>query len=254
MHSRKIILSVLILGSALFFSSCRQADAEALRKVVKERQMADAKYVGSQTCALCHEKESRAFSSTVHGKGAISIKGVMVEGCEMCHGPGSLHVEAGGGRGKQILNPNDDPAYCYACHVDKKEEFALPHHHPVPEGHMSCTDCHDPHGETVKPWSAASIGDANEKCFSCHKEYRGPFTYEHQALRKGCFGCHKVHGSVNDKMLAEKDSKLCIRCHATAATSSSHSTGAFRLSRGTCFSGECHTEVHGSNFDEHLRY
>lgn len=255
MHCKKIFLAILMLAALPLFSSCREMDVEALQKVLKDHQMTGAKYVGSQTCAMCHEKEVKNFKLAAHERVAIPMEGIKVEGCEMCHGPGSLHAENGGGKGNKIINPGKNPEMCFACHMEKKAEFSLPHHHPVLEGHMSCTDCHDPHGANARPWSATSMGDVNEKCFKCHKQQRGPFAIEHLALREGCQTCHKVHGSINDKMLTSRDSTLCLRCHSQAnypnIGGASHTTD---LPRGACFSGGCHVAVHGSNFDKHLRY
>jgi hypothetical protein len=63
-------------------------------------------------------------------------------GCESCHGPGSLHAKAGGGR-DNIVNPNSSPETCFQCHLDKRGEFSLRNAHPVLSGKMSCSDCHD---------------------------------------------------------------------------------------------------------------
>lgn len=215
---------------------------------------AKPEYVGMEECSTCHEKEVEAFKRSTHAR--INLEGELkAQGCEMCHGPGSLHVEAGGGRGVHILNPKKDPSACFACHTDKKFQFNLPFKHPVLEGKMSCADCHSPHGEEVRPWSATSMEDVNEACFKCHKDQRGPFVWEHEALREGCTTCHQVHGSVNDKMLVARDSNLCLRCHTQAnfPMMGKRSHASF-LAQGTCFSGGCHTAVHGSNFDDHLRY
>ena len=250
-HRKKIILAVFLLSSLGLFASCRDVDIEALKKVLESHKMEGAKYVGSEVCAACHEKQTKEFKRSTHERIAIPMEGVKVEGCEMCHGPGSLHAENGGGKGNKIINPGKNPEMCFACHMEKKTEFSLPYHHPVLEGHMSCTDCHDPHGADVKPWTSTSLQDVNEKCFKCHKEQRGPFAYEHLALREGCTTCHKVHGSINDKMLVSRDVNLCVRCHSNAVILSEH---AGRMVQGTCFSGECHVAVHGSNFDKHLRY
>ncbi len=173
----------------------------------------------------------------------------------MCHGPGSLHVDQSGGK-DNIINPHKNPSICFSCHLDKKLEFRLPYHHPVLEGRMSCTDCHSAHGEEVKPWSATTLNDVNQACFKCHKDQRGPFVWEHEALREGCTTCHKVHGSIHEKMLVARDNNLCLRCHTqvnfpTVGLQSGHST---RMTQGTCFSAGCHTAPHGSNFDDHLRY
>ncbi len=244
------ILIVLILG--FFLTSCR--DVETIRKALQAHTIEGATYVGSETCQACHENEWKEFQLSTHQRIAIPWEGAKeVEGCEMCHGPGSLHVDAGDG--KHIINPKKDPEGCFTCHMDKKAEFRLPHHHPLNEGKVSCSDCHSAHGEEVRPWSATSLHDVNETCFKCHKAQRGPFVWEHEVLREGCTTCHKVHGSVNDKMLIARDSNLCLRCHTQFDYPNiSNTTHAARVPQGSCWSARCHTAPHGSNFDEHLRY
>lgn len=255
-----LVLIPGLLFSGLFFASCR-IDQEALEKALEVHTIEGAQYVGMETCAACHEKEVKEFELSTHSRISIPTKDFKVEGCEMCHGPGSLHVDAQSGEGtegkkdKLIINPKKDPSICFACHTDKKIEFTLPHRHPVLEGKMSCSDCHNAHGAEVRPWSATTMEDVNEACFKCHKEQRGPFTWEHEALREGCTSCHQVHGSINDKMLIARDSNLCLRCHTqTNFPNIGNSGHATRLNQGTCFSAKCHTAVHGSNFDDHLRY
>ena len=215
-----------------------------------------AEYVGTETCAACHAKQYQEFRHSTHSRISVPGESAYAQGCEMCHGPGSLHVEAGGGRGVGgIINPRKDPSTCFACHLDKKAEFRLPYHHPVLEGKMGCTDCHTPHAPEVRPWSATSLKDINEVCFRCHKDQRGPFVNEHEALREGCTTCHKVHGSIHEKMLLVRDANLCLRCHTQTNFPTIGGSGhSSRLNQGTCFSAGCHTAVHGSNFDEHLRY
>src|SRR3989338_6603744 len=112
-----------------------------------------ADYVGMETCAACHAKQYQEFKQSTHARIAIP-EGSVAQGCETCHGPGSLHAAAGGGRGVGgIINPRKDPSTCFECHLDKKAEFRLPNHHPVLEGKMSCADCHTPHEAEVRPWS-----------------------------------------------------------------------------------------------------
>jgi predicted CXXCH cytochrome family protein len=214
-----------------------------------------AEYVGAESCAGCHAKQAQEFKHSTHARIAVP-EGAHPQGCETCHGPGSLHVAAGGGRGVGgIINPRRDPSTCFACHLDKKAEFRLPFHHPVLEGKMSCADCHSAHGEEIRPWTATSLADINEACFRCHKEQRGPFAWEHEALREGCTTCHKIHGSIHDKMLLARDNTLCLRCHTQVNFPTIGKQGhGGRLPLGTCFSAGCHTAIHGSNFDDHLRY
>jgi predicted CXXCH cytochrome family protein len=250
-----MIVTVLIW---VFVSNLPAFGQEKLTLKREFPQIKDAEYVGSESCGACHEKEHKEFLKSTHSRISIASEDVKMQGCEMCHGPASKHVDASGGK-DNIINPKYHPETCFQCHMDKKAEFRLPNHHPVLEGKMSCTSCHSAHGEEARPWSSTTIQDVNEACFKCHKDQRGPFVFEHEVLREGCTTCHSVHGSLNEKMLIVRDSNLCLRCHTQSnfptIGKSNHGTGVNpRLMQGTCFSGGCHTAVHGSNFDEHLRY
>jgi predicted CXXCH cytochrome family protein len=238
-----------------YLSELAGPDAWADTAASDEGAAPKAEYVGAETCAGCHQQQFREFQQSTHAR--IAVPGeTHMQGCEMCHGPGSLHVEAGGGKGVGGMHSlKKDPQPCFACHTDKLAEFRLPHHHPVMEGKMSCADCHSPHGTDVRPWSATTLQDINEACFACHKDQRGPFVWEHEAVREGCTTCHKVHGSIHDKMLLARDNNLCLRCHTQVDFPTIGKSGhGSRLPQGTCFSAGCHTAVHGSNFDDHLRY
>lgn len=246
-------------GVALLIS-CATID----RVVVAPPMIPGASYVGMETCGTCHEQEVKDFKLTQHSRLQLrAAEGDEVEGlgCEACHGPGSLHVDAGGGKGKFILNPGQDPNACFQCHLDKNAEFSLQHHHPLKEGKMSCQTCHNPHGDDVHLPAGTSVARVNETCAQCHREQTRPRVFEHEALREGCTTCHNVHGSINPKLLTERDNNLCLKCHAQVAlpnTSGMTIIGKFDhtpfLARGTCYSAGCHTAVHGSDINSHLRY
>jgi predicted CXXCH cytochrome family protein len=80
-------------------------------------------------------------------------------------------------------------------------------------------------------------------------------------MREGCTTCHSPHGSINAKMLVERDNNLCLKCHAQVPGSNgalvigkiNHSALGF-ASRGTCWSAGCHSSVHGSNVSPKLHY
>ncbi len=218
-----------------------------------------ATYVGMDACVACHEDQGRTFKLSSHAR--LVQKGTENEpqGCETCHGPGSIHAENGGGKGNAIINPRKDPTVCFTCHRDKKMQFRLPNHHPVLEGKMSCSDCHELHGPDAKV-SLTSLEGPNDVCFKCHKDQQGPFVYEHPALRDGCQTCHNVHGSVNEKMLLARDFNLCLKCHAQSSISNTPNTtnigdhdhsNDFQRSEA-CWT--CHTRPHGSNFAPRLTY
>lgn len=218
-------------------------------------QIEDAQYIGSKTCAACHEKQAQEFTLTSHSR-VLAEKGkVLGGGCEACHGPGSSHADSQSK--KDIVRYS--PENCFSCHMEKRGEFLLQHHHPVPEGRMKCTDCHSPHKAELETMNTVSIQKSDQACFKCHKNLKGPYVFEHDPMREGCQTCHNPHGSVYDKMLIADQTNLCLRCHWEPAFNTAtgriggveHGThagdgGDYNIGRGQ----ECidhHRAPHGSN-------
>lgn len=251
---KKITVILLAMVFGFFWAlgvSVSQADQN---KVNGQLYLKKATYVGMDTCAQCHDKEYKEYKLSPHYRIFVKKDTAGAEGCETCHGPGSIHVDNGGGIGVGIINPKKDPEICFTCHTDKKMQFRLPYHHPVLEGKMSCTDCHDAHGIDVSPWTATSENGVNEVCFKCHTDKRGPYIWKHDALKDGCTVCHQVHGSVNDKMLIANDYNLCLRCHAVVTSPTFYGHSSSRWAEGTCWTAGCHPTIHGSNFSDHFKF
>lgn len=253
-----LISGIGIIVLSLTLAGCKTFESRGV--VVPPPGIAGAEFVGMDTCAMCHEKIAKDFEKTEHSRLVVSSAKIKGQACEACHGAGSLHADAQTKAEKKatIVNPRKKPEACFKCHLDKKAEFNLEYHHPVFEGKISCTDCHDPHSPGVRPGSDASLFDKNDLCAKCHKDQSRPFVYEHEALREGCTTCHNVHGSINPKMLKQRDANLCLRCHWQVQTAAANFTiGNFshssRIPRGACWSGGCHNAVHGSNYDDHLK-
>lgn len=246
-----------IAGAGLILISCSTVSRTAL---VIPPTVPGAEFVGMEACSTCHEDVTRDFKTADHARLMTKGPNSPIMGCEGCHGPGSKHVESGGAVGT-IVNPNRSSESCFQCHLDTKAQFNLPHSHPVLSGKMSCSDCHDPHKGSAHKGGGTQLASLNETCFQCHSQQRGPFVFEHQAVRDGCTSCHSPHGSPNQKMLIERNSTLCLKCHfqdqaGSPATSiriggGNHSTS--RLRSGTCWTAGCHEAVHGSNVSHHLR-
>ena len=245
-------------GAAILVNSCSSLTGT----VVAPPDIPGATYVGNKACYDCHTNINRMFPASAHGR--LHFEGAKLageSGCESCHGPGSKHIEAGGGRGKFIVNPGRDPAACFQCHLNIHAEFSFPQHHPVPEGRMNCVQCHDPHGGDIfKPARGLAMARLNQSCSECHREQTRPFVFDHEALREGCTVCHSPHGSMNRKLLVESDLNLCLKCHAQAqhgATGEIYiglTPHTLLLKQGACWSAGCHTAIHGSNMNPRMLY
>jgi predicted CXXCH cytochrome family protein len=85
-------------------------------------------------------------------------------------------------------------------------------HHPIKEGKMLCSDCHDSHGQTTGNLLEPTV---NLVCYKCHMEKQGPFVYEHPPVTESCSICHEPHGTVANSLL-HRD-RTTRRCGETSA-------------------------------------
>jgi DmsE family decaheme c-type cytochrome len=185
------------------------------------------------TCLGCHAETHPNFLRSPHAKANVS--------CVSCHTVHKAALETD-------LLKAAQPALCFQCHSDIKPAFDMPFHHKVNEGLLTCSDCHDPHG-TFGNNNIKSTADQNMICTKCHMETRGPFVYEHAAVKaEGCLGCHTPHGSQNARLLNMPNvNTLCNQCHSPVAAGTVHSMGAGSSEITACIS--CHTNIHGSNIN-----
>jgi predicted CXXCH cytochrome family protein len=249
---------VLLLAGFAWLSAMVSCMGPSSRPLLLPATIPGATFVGSGQCTQCHANVTRVFHDATHANLGAIDGGDKDVSCEACHGPASLHVKTGGESGT-ILNPRQSVQACFRCHLDKQGEFSLPHSHPVLAGKMSCVDCHDPHSGDAVAGSGAQLTTLNDTCVKCHNPQRGPFVFEHEAVREGCVTCHNPHGSVNEKLLKVRNQALCLQCHFQEQTG----PGVLLIggidhrpfiSRGTCWSAGCHEAVHGSHANSSLRY
>ena len=257
----------LIFGGTALWGIVLIGCVTANRTIVAAPQIAGAKYIGSKQCAQCHTDQTEHFAGASHARLNLTDEKVGDTGCEACHGPGSLHAAAGGGKGT-IVNPRKSPETCFQCHLDKRAQFSLPNSHQVLNGKMGCADCHEVHKGNAIVGTGADLEAQNATCTKCHTQQKGPFVFEHSAMREGCVACHNPHGTINQKMLVARDANLCLRCHLESPVAGTAGTGIInanainsgvqnhnsRLMQGACWSAGCHEAPHGSNANNHFRY
>lgn len=188
-------------------------------------------------CLVCHSESMHlgAFPQSTHGRADLA--------CISCH---RIHPERFAAFG---LLKQDANLLCADCHGLAAAEFKKPFHHPVLQGAMRCIDCHDAHLEDS--FRAIPNTERQNACLDCHSEKRGPFVFEHLAVRaNSCQSCHQPHGSVHARMLKRsQEHQLCLECHSMTAGIAGSQPPAFHDIRSPRFRNctICHREIHGSN-------
>ena len=183
-----------------------------------------------EKCLSCHSSAHPDFERSPHSKANVS--------CVSCH---SVHASK-----EEGLLKAKQPTLCFQCHNDTKPQFSMVFHHPVNEGVVRCTDCHDVHG-TFQVNNTKVAADQSMICTKCHSDVRGPFVYEHAPVKaETCLACHSPHGSQNARMLNMPNvNVLCNQCHSAVGAGAIHGQGEGSSDSVPCTS--CHTYIHGSN-------
>lgn len=207
-------------------------------------------------CLTCHQKDAKRtlWGGSRHETADLA--------CSSCH---KIHTNQDKALVK-ILQPD----LCTTCHKEQRAQMARPSHHPVPEGIMTCSDCHNVHGSAGP--KLVKRDSVNDTCYTCHAEKRGPFVHQHEPVTEDCAICHNPHGSTVAAMLKSRPPMLCQQCHtphvsggvgavggqpgvfppaapgqvAPAITANSNGKNVVNIWQGrSCMN--CHTQVHGSN-------
>ena len=197
----------------------------------------------SEMCLKCHDRGTKMFwQGSAHDS-----RGLTCQDCHSVHKPQS---------DKAQLKVTSESELCFGCHKQKQAQFFRSSHHPIREGKIACSDCHNPHGtQSPKLVNADSV---NEQCYKCHAEKRGPFLWEHIPVREECTNCHEPHGSNHPKLMNAKEPFLCQRCHSdtrhpgTLYDQSQVGKLSNKILNRSCTN--CHSTIHGSNHPSGERF
>ena len=209
----------------------------------------------SAICLTCHSGSRHLDRWRVSTHRKVEVTGV---NCHNIHGTQSAsnnrNLKSASFAAAPYTTTNRQLAYktCIECHTDVRGEIMKPSHHPIIEGKVTCSDCHDPHGSLT----AASLkAESNvDLCLTCHADKRGPWIHEHPPVMENCATCHTPHGSAHNRLLAQKPPALCADCHPGGHTHGIYDgrgtlpgvqPGNIRFEGSGCVG--CHRAIHGSN-------
>jgi DmsE family decaheme c-type cytochrome len=208
----------------------------------ESKEPSDIRYPTNEECGACHETGSRtlmAWSTSQHERNGVL--------CSDCHNPHNREPNnirsARSSEQATLRHARGATQICASCHPGVASELNLPSHHPVAEGMMACSDCHQPHRDRRK-----TLGARTAMCTSCHEDHAGPWIFEHAPVAEDCSYCHTPHGSSAEALLDTNQPGACITCHTIAESGAVHDPYAF-VTRCT----DCHGAVHRSFADPHLR-
>lgn len=209
-----------------------------------------------QICLTCHEANRHLafWDAGKHRKNDVSCTD-----CHSVHNGVGMQLKLKGAQIAPMTTTSRVPQQevCFNCHRDIKAMVMRPSHHPIVEGKIQCTSCHNPHGALTA--SMVNAESVKELCTGCHADKRGPFMFEHAPVEESCLNCHNPHGTRAAKLLNEKLPNLCQDCHdaaqhpgtiydadagfgaGTGATSGPNT----RFIARSCMN--CHNTIHGSN-------
>jgi len=198
-------------------------------------------------CLACHEKDTKRhqWTGSKHETNDVA--------CTSCHQVHTAH--------DKVRDKKTQPEVCYTCHKEQRAQENKLSHHPIGEGKVACSDCHNAHGSSGP--KLLKKNTLNETCYTCHAEKRGPFLWEHQPVAEDCSNCHTPHGSNISPLLKSRSPFLCSECHngphnskvPTAASAAGIQGGISNTASATnpseSYTGRgcqnCHSMVHGSN-------
>lgn len=187
-------------------------------------------------CLNCHQNDTGfAWHGSQHDDNTVA--------CADCH---TVHAER-----DPVQATTTQAEVCFGCHQQQRTQSMKPYAHPIRQGKMDCSGCHNTHGKTTELLLVRQT--LNATCYDCHAEKRGPYLWEHAPVAEDCTNCHDPHGSNHPGMLSMRGPSLCQSCHSQSGHPSlpqderglpSGMPSQYLLGQN-CLN--CHGQIHGSN-------
>jgi DmsE family decaheme c-type cytochrome len=183
-------------------------------------QTSPASYVGEDTCLGCHEEQRKGYFESPHHRATDPRTPAAKQGCESCHGPGSLHVDDPSANPLVRFTgaaPRTENAACVACH--NRGDHAVWEGSQHERRDLTCATCHGVHEYRSEVSQLKKLTEL-ETCASCHRDKIAKLDRSgHMPVREGkmqCSTCHNPHGATNVRLLRKGDSlaEMCTSCHA----------------------------------------
>lgn len=189
-----------------------------------------ASFTGSAACRTCHPAIVAGFFRNPHYKTQTAADTPLeLSGCEGCHGPGSRHIAAKGGRTTIVafsqLGSREVLDNCLRCHAGTLGRAQIRRsQHSLAQ--VACNGCHSIHASKTPRYLLAS--QQRDVCYGCHVNVRAQFSlpFKHR-VNEGfmtCSDCHNPHGTpapawdmgARPRMVdaALGSEEPCLKCHA----------------------------------------
>ena len=176
---------------------------------------------GPEVCKNCHTSQVESYEASKHNTKGDPRSPASAGACSTCHGDGTAHVKAGGGRGVGgIINPGSKSlasdaknSVCLTCHQKGRISWQGSKHQT---NDVACSTCHSMHQGRDKVLNKVT---QTEVCFTCHKDKRAEMnrasTHPVRSGQIACSSCHNPHGTSGASLLVKNTvNETCYTCHA----------------------------------------
>jgi hypothetical protein len=196
-------------------------------------------------CLFCHVNRAEPVPHT-RNRYRRPIFDTLAIGCQRCHGPGELHVQARrrqeaveGGFDATIVNPRHLPALlrdnvCQQCHLQGEKRIARKGREPF--DYRPGLPLHLFWSIFVAPGEAAD----SFKAVGHVEQIQASRCFQGSNAKMGCTSCHDPHRQVSAAERVAEYRRRCLDCHQSRPCSVSPAQRRQESPQDSCI--ECHMQ------------